>query len=77
MSASCFVRGRDHERRPLKPMTSATPGRLVYVYDGRTCLGHIISRGIAGFEAFDVDDRSIGIFATQAAAAAALKGVRP
>ena len=30
--------------------TSTTP--LAYVYDGRRCLGHILDRGKAGFEAF-------------------------
>jgi len=31
-------------------MTAVSP--LAYVYDGRRCLGHIIARGKAGFEAF-------------------------
>jgi hypothetical protein len=47
----------------------------VSVYDGQRCVGHIICRGRDGFEAFDLDDKSAGMFATQAAAAAAL--VRP
>jgi hypothetical protein len=44
----------------------------VSVYDGKRCRDHVISRGRDGFEAFDIDDRSIGHFATQAAAANAL-----
>ena len=44
----------------------------VSVYSGQSCLGHIISRGRDGFEAFDPDDKPIGIFATQREAAAAL-----
>jgi hypothetical protein len=47
---------------------------LSYVYDGRTCLGHILARGKAGFEAFDRDDRSLGLFPTAKAAADALQG---
>lgn len=55
-------------------MRSSTqqPGRFSYVYDGRTCLGHIISRGVAGYEAFDSSDTSLGLFDTQRGAAAAL-----
>jgi hypothetical protein len=45
---------------------------MLTVHDGRTCIGHIIARGRDGFEAFDVNDRSIGIFQTQAQAAAAV-----
>jgi hypothetical protein len=52
--------------------SSTLTGRFVYVYDGRQCLGHVVNRGVAGFEAFDRDDRSAGIFPTQAEAAAAL-----
>jgi hypothetical protein len=52
--------------------SAALIGRFVYVYDGGTCLGHIVNRGPAGYEAFDIDDRSLGIFSTQREAAAAL-----
>jgi hypothetical protein len=48
----------------------------VSVYDGQRCLGHIISRGRDGYEAFDVDDRSVGLYPNQREAAAALM-VRP
>jgi hypothetical protein len=44
----------------------------VSVYDGQCCLGHIISRGRDGYEAFDLDDKSLGLFPTQREAAAAL-----
>jgi hypothetical protein len=49
---------------------AATP--LVSVYDGRDCIGFIFSRGKIGFEAFDHNDRSIGIFPTQSEAANAI-----
>jgi hypothetical protein len=51
-------------------MTAASP--LSYVYDGRQCLGHIIARGKLGFELFDADDKSLGLFPSQKEAAAAL-----
>jgi hypothetical protein len=43
------------------------------IYDQR-CLGHIISRGPKGFEAFDADDKSIGTYPTQREAAAVIVG---
>jgi hypothetical protein len=35
------------------------------VYDGQTCIGHFISRGRQGIEAFDAEERSLGLFATR------------
>jgi hypothetical protein len=36
---------------------------LTVVYDGgQRCIGHIIARGRDGFEAFDHDERSLGVF---------------
>jgi hypothetical protein len=48
-------------------MSSMAPDRggrnsLAYVYDGQQCLGHVLARGKTGFEAFDRDDRSLGLF---------------
>jgi len=45
---------------------------LAYVYDGRECLGFVLSRGRAGFEAFDREERSLGLFPTAKQAAGAL-----
>jgi hypothetical protein len=58
-------------------MSSIAPAQgsrngLAYVYDGRQCLGHVLSRGPKGFEAFDRDDKSVGIFPTAKQAAGAL-----
>jgi hypothetical protein len=36
------------------------------------CIGHAISRGRIGVEAFDINDKSIGLFRTLADAKAAL-----
>ena len=51
---------------------SSAPSPLSYVYDGQQCVGHVLSRGKAGFEAFDPNDISLGIFETQRQAANAL-----
>lgn len=45
---------------------------MLTVYAGRTCVGFILARGKAGFEAFDAEQRSLGIYPTQREAAAAL-----
>jgi hypothetical protein len=47
------------------------------VYDGRLCIGHLISRGKLGVEAFDVGDRSLGIFPSLKQAIAAFDGGGP
>jgi hypothetical protein len=49
-----------------------TDVRMVSVYVGRECVGWIFARGRAGFEAFDADQKSLGIYPTQREAAAAL-----
>jgi hypothetical protein len=38
------------------------------IYSGRECLGHVLARGRFGFEAFDLNDRSLGMFRTRAEA---------
>jgi hypothetical protein len=42
------------------------------VYDGQTCIGFLLTRGPAGIEAFDADDKSLGIFPNQKSAADAI-----
>jgi hypothetical protein len=49
-----------------------TSQRLVSVTSGRICIGHIVCRGKLGFEAYDRDDQSLGIFPTLNRAANAL-----
>ena len=44
------------------------------VTTGTQCLGHVLDRGKLGWEAFDIDDNSIGTFDTQADAANAVEG---
>jgi hypothetical protein len=51
------------------------PIALQSVYDGRTCIGFIFSRGKLGYEGFTVDDVSLGVFPTAKAAADAISEV--
>jgi hypothetical protein len=50
--------------------SATTP--TVSVYDGRACLGFILARGRAGFEAFDREERSLGLYPAAPAAANAV-----
>jgi hypothetical protein len=51
-------------------MSDSAP--LLSVYSGRTCVGFVLRRGKAGFEAFDVNERSLGLFPGQAEAIASI-----
>jgi hypothetical protein len=51
-----------------KPAAAA----MLTVNDGQKCIGHIIARGKTGYEAFDVNDRSLGLYPSVKAAAAAV-----
>ena len=54
-------------------MATSAPGiGWVSVYAGQACIGHIITRGKTGFEAFDSDDATLGHFDTLPAAATAI-----
>ena len=57
-------------RRPQRP-AHAAEAPMVAVYDGQRCLG----AGKAGSEAFDADNRSLGIFPSQREAAAVIMRV--
>ncbi len=45
---------------------------LIPVVVGSVCVGHILVRGIGGFEAFTRDDKTIGTFRTREEAVGAL-----
>jgi hypothetical protein len=45
---------------------------MISIYSGREYLGHVLARGKSGFQAFDVDDKSLGVFKTRAEAIAAV-----
>jgi hypothetical protein len=44
----------------------------VSVYDGRVYVGHLIRRGPAGTEAFDINEHSLGLFENDDTAATAV-----
>jgi hypothetical protein len=46
--------------------------KMLSVYHGQRCVGFILPRGKLGFEAFDTDERSLGLYATQKLTADAL-----
>jgi len=52
--------------------TTARSSPLLSAYEGRRCIGFVCSRGKLGFEAFDTEARSLGVYATQRKAAAAI-----
>jgi hypothetical protein len=45
---------------------------IIPVFSGKVCLGFVLARGAAGFEAFRADERSLGVFPTQHEAARAI-----
>jgi hypothetical protein len=49
-----------------------TAPALSYVTNGREAIGFIIACGRSGFEAFDREERSLGLFETAAKAANAV-----
>ena len=48
---------------------SGTISSMSYVTDGREAIGFVLARGRKGHEAFDREQRSLGLFKTAAAAA--------
>jgi hypothetical protein len=47
---------------------SSPPAPFVTVHSSRTVAGFILSRGPMGWEAFDADERLLGVYETQAEA---------
>jgi hypothetical protein len=45
---------------------------MLSLYSGRDCAGFILSRGPKGFEAFTVEEKSLGLFPNQRDAADAV-----
>ena len=54
-------------------MESAETPRLVSVMDGNACAGFLINLGPRGVEAFDKDEKSLGVFPDAPRAATAVK----
>jgi hypothetical protein len=45
---------------------------MLSIYEGQRCIGFLLNRGRTGWEAFDADEVSLGIFPTQQAASDAI-----
>src|SRR5262245_48729753 len=56
---------------------SAETPRLVPVMSGNACAGFFVGRGPLGAEAFDADEKSLGIFPDLRSAATAVENVEP
>jgi hypothetical protein len=76
-SRRAFSAARARSRHPYltrkrsrgRQSMSGTISSMSYVTDGREAIGFVCSRGKLGFEAFDTEERSLGMFKTAAAAA--------
>jgi hypothetical protein len=58
-----------HTARRQQPDHSPARPRIFSVYSGQRLLGFILDRGKTGFEAFNTNERSLGVYGTQRAAA--------
>jgi hypothetical protein len=56
----------------LKRRDATSPQTALSVYDGRRHIGFLLLRGKAGVEAFDADNRPLGLFSDMKTAAAAI-----
>jgi hypothetical protein len=64
-----LVMSRRHHHRPDRPTRErSAASALLSVFDGRRCVGHVLGRGRAGFEAFNSKDISLGLFESRRAA---------
>jgi hypothetical protein len=52
--------------------SSGVSSPLVSVYSGRVCIGFVLNRGSSAWEAFTAEQKSLGVFATQQDAIAAV-----
>jgi hypothetical protein len=75
------AQGGEHEPRiDSTTGTAATTARsspLLSAYEGQRCIGLVCSRGKLGFEAFDSEERSLGVYTTQREAVAAIMRCSP
>ena len=58
--------------RAMSARSSDKSSTAMSVYDGRCCIGFIITHGRTSYESFDVDQHSVGLFSHERDAAAAL-----
>ena len=53
-------------------ITAARSSPLLSAYEGQRCFGFVCSRGKLGFEAFDSEERSLGVYPNMQSAAPAV-----
>jgi hypothetical protein len=58
-------------------MSTRTPVSLVSIYEGRLCIGFVRACGPKGYQAYTADERDLGLFPTQRAAADAVNAAAP
>jgi hypothetical protein len=63
---------QDVEGKPATNSRSVARSQWCSVYAGQTCIGFLIGRGRSGVEAFNADEKSLGIFPNNREAAAAV-----
>jgi hypothetical protein len=69
---------RNFDMTNLEQRASArNSNQLLSVFDGRECVGFILARGRAGYQAFTADEKSLGLYPSQKQAADAITGPRP
>jgi hypothetical protein len=66
--------GRRKRSDAYKILDPAAQAGFLSVYDGTRCLGFLLPRGKLGVEAYDRDDKSLGVFPNQKSAADAVSG---
>jgi hypothetical protein len=66
----CARRPGSSTQSPSFAQASQPPWLAVYL--GQTCVGHTLNRDKLGYEAYDRDDRSLGVFADQSSTASAV-----
>jgi hypothetical protein len=72
--------GRPGNKDRAMPIRNRIPERkpsMLSVTDGTTCVGFVLARGPAGFEAFDFAGKSFGMFSTQRDAVLAIPKRKP
>jgi hypothetical protein len=73
--SQCAQAGEREHRIDNTAGTAATAARsspLLSAYDGQRCIGFVCSRGKLGFQAFDSEERLLGVCGTQREATAAI-----
>jgi hypothetical protein len=66
------ARGPRKKSRARPDISAQEILQALAIYDGQTCVGHLMPRGKSGVEAFNADTRSLGTYPNMKAAADAV-----